>query len=183
MVTVMGIKGMEGLGLRVFNFVLSGLFCCLGFSGIFFCCLGRGAGPARTAKKKKRPRPFRACFVLLFVRVGVFIVFLFGREGGGCVFFCCLGGVHVVFAVWAGACRLFCCLGGGGGRGGGCLFFLLFERERVFFAVWPLFFFCCLGGAPEFIHLPVCLALSQATQQQKRPNSKKKKGSEGLGLP
>ena len=59
---------------RVFLFLLSGLFCCLGFSGVFFfavwlgacsffCCLGGGW----------------ACFFLLFGRVGVFV-------------FCCLGG-------------------------------------------------------------------------------------------
>ena len=43
-------------------FLLSGRFCCLGFSGvIFFCCLGGG-------------------------------VFFFCCLGGGVFFFCCLGG-------------------------------------------------------------------------------------------
>ena len=47
-------------------FLLSGRFCCLGFSGVFvfavwagagfvFCCLGGGAGPAQTEKKKRAP--------------------------------------------------------------------------------------------------------------------------------
>ena len=149
--------------------LLSGLFCCLRFSGVifflfgqgrvvFFCCLGGGAGPAQTAKKKKHtpkqqkkqkndpPLPS----VLLFV--------LFGRVGVLC--FCCLGGGGgggglFFFAVWAG----------------GVLIFLLFGRGGVLF-------FCCLDGGREFTHLPVCLSCLQATQQQKRPNSKKQK----LGL-
>ena len=74
---------MEGPGKSVY-FLLSGRFCCLGFSvfvfavwagAFFFWCLGGGPGPAQTAKKKQknvppaqtakkqtRPRPFRACF-------------------------------------------------------------------------------------------------------------------------
>ena len=105
-----------------------------------FCCLGGGPGPAQTAKtktrlrpnskNKTRTRPFRACFFLLFGRMGVFLFLLFGRGScffffavwaGGRVFFCCLGGGVFFFAVWAGACAFFCCLG----------------RGRVFFfAVW-----------------------------------------------
>ena len=128
-------------------FLLSGLFCCLGFSGAFFllfgrgrvfcfCCLGGGPGPAQTAKKntpppkqqkKKRHRPFRACFFLLFGRVGVFIFLLFGRGRvfWGMFFFCCLGG--------------------------GVFFFLLFGPGASCF-------FCCLGGGRELTHLPVCRA-------------------------
>ena len=96
--------------------------------------------------------------------------------------FCCLGFLGV-----------FCCLG----RGAFSLFFAVWAgarappkqqektrpapSERVvgfFFAVWAggVFIFCCLGGGGgrEFTHLPVCLACLQATQQQKRPNSKNK---------
>ena len=77
-------------------------------------------GPAQTAKKQTRPRPFRACvFFLLFGRVacffagcsgGVFCFFwLFGRG----LFFCCLGRVDMVFlAVWAAGVLFFCCWGG-----------------------------------------------------------------------
>ena len=96
----------------MFIFLLSGPFCCLGFSGViffavwagacsFFCCLGGGPSPAQTGKKmtrphpnskKKRTRPLRACFfVCCLVR-------------WGCSFFCCLGGGRGFF---------FYCLGGG----------------------------------------------------------------------
>ena len=56
----------------VFIVLLSGRFCCLGFSGvIFFCCLGGGV-----------------FFFLLFGR-GRVLFLLFGR--GRVFFFCCLG--------------------------------------------------------------------------------------------
>ena len=107
------------LRVRVFILLLSGLFCCLGFSGaVFFCCLSGGPGPAQTAKEKKtRPRPNSKKkkhapapserFFLLFGRVGVFFFWL------GVFFFCCLGGgvfcfllfgprACFFFAVWAG---------------------------------------------------------------------------------
>ena len=146
---------------RVFICLLSGLFCCLGFSGVMFFAVWVGAcfvfavwagaqappkqqkkkhAPAQTAKKTTRPRPFRACFL-----------------------FCCLGG-------WVGGC-FFLLFGRGAVWAGGVFFFLLFGRGRVlfllfgrgrafFFAVWAwgVFFFCCLGRGREFTHLPVCLA-------------------------
>ena len=58
-----------------------------------------------------------------------------------CLFFCCLGGWHVLlFAVWAG----------------GGFFFLLFGRGRVlFFAVWAggVFFFLLFGPGACFFSL------------------------------
>ena len=90
---------------RVFIFLLSGLFCCLGFSGVvffavwsgacsFFCCLGGGPGPAQTAKKMTRPRPNSKKKKT--------------PPPLPDVFFCCLGGwVCLFFAVWAGERVLF----------------------------------------------------------------------------
>ena len=49
----------------------------------------------------------------------------------------------------------------------GVFLFLLFGRGACFC-------FCCLGGGREFAHLPVCLARLEGTQQQQRPNNKKK---------
>ena len=142
----------------VWSFLLFGLFgchffCCLGGGVFFFCCLGGGPGPRPNSKKKHaraqtekktRPRPFRACFFLLFGRVGVFIFLLFGR--GACFFllFGRGGGGVLFFAVWAGACSFFAVWAG-------ACFFLLFGPGACFF-------FCCLGGGREFTHLPVCLA-------------------------
>ena len=127
-------------GVRVCVFLLSRLFCCLSFSGVFFWVFGRepvflffavwaGARappkqqqqhyPAQTAKNKHAPAPSERLFVLflLFGRVGVFACF------------CCLGLVRVFFAVWAGVVFfLTCCLGGG--------FFFLF---------------CCLGGGRVYL--------------------------------
>ena len=106
-----------------------------------FCCLGRGAGHAQTAKKntpppkqqkdKHAPAPSERVFVLLFGRVGVFI-FLFGRVMKLSCFF---------LLFWPEGGGLFCCLGGGvscfllfGRRA--CVF-LLFGRGACFiFAVW-----------------------------------------------
>ena len=153
-------KTVTTVGVRVFIFLLSGLFCCLGVSGVifccclgggvfFFCCLGGGPGPAQTAKKKTRPRP-NSKNDNTPPPLPSFFFLLFGREGGGGVgrvFFCCLGG---------GSCSLFCCLGGVVlffcCLGGGVLFFSLFGPVACFF------FLCCLGGGREFTHLPVCLA-------------------------
>ena len=172
----------------MFIFLLSGLFCCLGFSGAFFfavwagscfflCCLGGGADPAQTAKKKTRPRPNskKKTRPAPSERVVVFAVWAGGRiiffavwAGGRVFFFAVWAGVALFFAVWAVDVLFFlvCCLG----------------RGRVFFfAVWAgcVFFFCCSGGGREFTHLPVCLACLQATQQQKRPNSKNKNTGSG----
>ena len=119
---------------RVFICLLSGLFCCLGFSVVAFVffCLGGGAGPAQTAKKKTSPPKQQkkkkkhaphlpsVLLFLLFGRVGVPWFLLSGRGTCfllfflfGCVVFGCLGGGRVLFfAVWAG----------------GVLFFLLFGR-------------------------------------------------------
>ena len=116
---------------RVFVFLLSGLFCCLGFSGVIFFAVWAGAcfffavwagsqalpkqqkkTRPRPNSKKNTPRPFRACFFfLLFGRVGVFIFLLFGR--GACSFFCCWGGGVFFFAVWAGECSSFSVWAGG----------------------------------------------------------------------
>ena len=121
--------------------------------------MGRGAGPAQTAKKINTPPPLPSvfCFCCLGGWACLFVCCL---DGGAC-FFCCLGEwrcfcfllfgpVRVFFAVWAGGVFIVLLFGRGGGGGG-----------RVFF--------CCLGGGREFTHLPVCLARLQATQQQKRP--------------
>ena len=92
-------------------FVLSVLFCCLCFSGVFVCCLGGGVGRAQTAKIKTRPcpnskmmntpRPFRA-FVFAAWAGGRVFFLQFGRVA---CFFCCLGGVRVDFLLFGrGAC-------------------------------------------------------------------------------
>ena len=153
-------------------FLLSGLFCCLGFSGVYFfavragsycifCCLGGGVGPAQTKKNKKKHTaqtakqkkndPSDRFFCLLFGRVSVFFV-LFGRGAfffavwAGCrsFFFFAWASRFCFFAVWAGVVVVFCCLGG----------------VRAFF--------CCLGGGREFTHLPVSALLVF-----KGPNNKK----------
>ena len=97
---------------RVFIFLLSGRFCCLGFSGVYlcavwagacliFCCLGGGVGPAQTAKKTTRPRPNSKKINTPPTLPSV----VFAVWAGGRIFkFCCLGG---------GACSFFCCLGRG----------------------------------------------------------------------
>ena len=109
------------------------------------------------SKKNTRPRPFRAC--LFFAVWACGCVYLFAAWA----FF---------LAVWAGGRVFFGCLGGG------VFFFCCLGGCRVYsFAVWAVgLFFCCLRGGREFTHLPVCLARLQATQQQKRPNSKRKHG-------
>ena len=159
----------------MFIFLLSGLLCCLCFSdgffwlfgrGVFYFLLfGRGRGPRPNSEKKGTPQTAKkinttpplpsVCFCCL---------------GERAYFYCCLGGGGGGSCVYVCVCVCFLCLGGGR-----VFFCWLFGRGRVFFAVWAgACFFCCLGGGREFTHLPVCLAHLQATQQQKRPNSKKK---------
>ena len=148
----------------MFIFLLFGLFCRFGFSGVYFLLFGRvrvlffavWAGTGAPPKQQKKTHPpkqqkintpptllsvfffFLAVwaggrFFLLFERVSVFIVLLFGR--GSC-FFCYLGGVRVFFCFLSGCLFFFfvCCLG----------------RGVIFFAVWAgggsCFRFCCLGG-------------------------------------
>ena len=121
---------------------------------VLFCCLGRWA----------------FLIFLLFLRGACFFVLLFGRvavffffwEGGGC-----LGGVVNLFAAWAGG-----------------IFFLLFVRVSSFLLYClgaGRVFFCCLGGAREFTHLPVCLAPLHSTQQQKKTKQHEKKRVPGIG--
>ena len=156
-----------------FLFLLSGLFCCLSFSGNCFLLFGRGRGPRPKSKKKKNttppkqqkkntPPPLPSVFLfLLFGRVGVFI-------------FCCLGRVcFLFFTVWAGGfffCLggdvLFCCLGGGRvhffcclGAGRVFLFFLLFGRGSCFFLLWA-------GNGSSLTYRSAWLVF-------KRPNNKK----------
>ena len=92
-----------------------------------FCCLGRGAGPAQTAKKntpppkqkkkkkkKKNGPPLPSVLLfLLFGRVGVLFFWLFGR--GDVFFFLLFGPVACyVFAVWAGVVFFFAVWAGDG---------------------------------------------------------------------
>ena len=157
---------------RVFIFLLSGLFCCLGFSGVIFLLFGRGPrprpnskkkhAPAQTAKKKTRPRPFRACFFffLLFGRVGVFV---FCCLGGGRVFFCCLGGGRVLFfAVWAGACSFFAVWAGA------CSFFAVWAGGVFFFV---FFLFGRGTGVHSLTHLPGS-SLSDPTTKETEQQTK-----------
>ena len=148
----------------------------------FVCCLG-GRGPRPNSNNKKNttplkqqknkhdPAPSERVFVSFAVWVGGRVCF-FCCLGRGRVFFCCCLGRGRVFLLFGRglfffllfgrvSCLLFCCLGAGR------VFFCCLGGGRVCF--------CCLGGEREFTHFPVCLARLQATQQQKRPNSKKKK--------
>ena len=107
----------------MFISLLSGLFCCVGFSTVIvfavwpgacfvFCCLGGGAGPAQTAKKnataqtekkKKRTAPSE--------RVVVFAVW-----AGGWLFFLLVGRGACFFLLFGpGACHLFLLFGRGTG--------------------------------------------------------------------
>ena len=206
---------------RVFTFLLSGLFCCLGFSVAFFFLFGRGRVFFAVWAEGKSVYLF--CCLVFFVVWAFRLCIFFAVWAGACFFFCRLGGgpspaqtakkitpekpkqqkkQHApapsenvcFFAVWVGGRFFFCCLGGGrvlffavwaGGRvlffavwaGGRVLFFAVWAGGVFFFAVWAGDVFFCLlfGRGREFTHLPVCLARLQATQQQKRPNSKKKK--------
>ena len=191
------VKGTHTSLVRVFIFLLSGLFCCLGFFGCiffavwagacFFCCLGRGAGPAQTAKKntpppkqqkhKHAPAPSERFFCfLLFGRVGVFVFLLFGRLACFC---CCLGGGRVFFfAAWAMSFFFFAVWAGG---------------VFIFFAVWCVRVCVCvcvcvwvcvcvcflLFGRGTGVHSLTGLPGSSSSDlQQERPNSKKKTGSD-----
>ena len=139
--------------------MLSGLFCCLGFSGVIFLLLGRGRvflfavwAPAQTAKNKTRhssnskknkhvPAPSERVVFLLFGRGRVFFCCL----GGDVFFSCCLGGGVFIFLLFGqGACVFFsCCLGG-------CMFiFAVWARGVFYFLLFgrgTCSFFCCLGG-------------------------------------
>ena len=161
--------------IRVFIFLLSGLFCCLGFSGvIFICCLGGGvflffgvwAGaqvPPKQQKKQHAPAPSERIFFCAVWAGGVFFFFFLfsffwgGRGAGvkrvGRFFFCCLGGGR----------GFFCCLGGG------VFFFLLFGPEACFF-----FFFLLFGrgtGVHSLTRLPgssLSDPTTRETEQQKK---------------
>ena len=155
----------------MFIFLLSGLFCCLGFSGAiffaawagacFFFLFGQEPRPRPNSKKKKktRPRPFRACFFLLF-------------EWVVCSFFCCLGGGRVfVFTVWAGGVFFFLLFGRGR------VLFLLFGRGRFFFLLFgpgACFFFLLFGrgtGVHSLTRLPgssLSDPTTKETEQQKK---------------
>ena len=163
----------------MFVFLLSGLFSCLDVSGVIvfavwagacFIFAGARAPPKKQKKCHHRPNskklnthpPLPSVLLLFFAAVWaggrIYLFLLFGRDAcfvfavwAGDVFFLAVWACACFFAVWARGVCIFCYLGGGHD------------------------FVCCLGGGREFIHLPVCLARLQATQQQKRPNSKKKK--------
>ena len=116
-----------GRPVRVIIFLLSGLFCCLGFSGVIFLLFGRervflqfgrGPRPRRNSKKKKTGGVF------FFFCLGRwrFFFFFFAVWAGTCSFFCCLGRRRFFFAVWARACFFFFAVWAGG------VFFLLFGR-------------------------------------------------------
>ena len=179
---------------RVFIFLLSGIFCCLGFSGVFCLLFGRGrvlfcavwAGaqaPPKQQKKITRPRPnskkkhtpvpsrrfFFCClggWVCLVVAVWAGGVFflLFGR--GACSFFCCLGGGRVFFCcLGRGRVFLFCCLGRGA-----CSFFCCLGGGVFFFLLFgprACFFFAVWAGDGS------SLTYRSAWLVFKRPNNKK----------
>ena len=121
---------------RLLILLLSGLFCCLGFSVAFFAVWARAWAPPKQQKTTRphpnskninTPPPFRASLFLVV-------------WAGGCVyFFCCLGGGRVFFAVW-----------------GWAFIFLLFGRWACFFlAVWAggvFFFFFLLFGRGTGVH-------------------------------
>ena len=164
---------------RVCIFLLSGLFCCLGFSVVFvllfgrgrvlFLLFGRGRGPRPNSNKKKNAPAQTAKKKTPLHPPSMF-------------FFCCLGG-------WA--CLCFCGLGAGVFLfllfGRGSCFFLLFGRGRVYvFAVWAVRggygggvgFFCCLGGWRDFVFAVWAGDGSSLTYRSawlvfKRPNNKK----------
>ena len=122
-------------------FFLSGLSCCLGFSGIccfavwararfifFLCGRGRGARP-NSNNKKTRPQNF-----ILSKKHPPAQTALFGPGA----YFCCLGGWACLF------CLLF-------GRVGVLFFFLLGRGPcSLLFGRGDVFFFCCLGGGFSF---------------------------------
>ena len=123
----------------------------------FFCCLGRGPGPAQTAKKNTPPpkqQKKTAPPPLIFL--------LFGR--GACFFFAVWAGDVFFFAVWA--FRLF--------------FFLLFGRGRVlFFAVWAggvFFFFAVWAGDGSSLTYPSAWLVFKRPNNKRDRTAKKKHG-------
>ena len=133
----------------------------------YFCCLGRGAGPAQTAKKntpppkqqkdKHAPAPSERVF------------FLAVWAGGRVYFVVWTGDEAVVFVFFAVSWR-----GGGGGV------VLLFGRWRVlFFAFWAEgVFFLLFGRGACFIFAVWAGDQSSLTYRSawlvfKRPNNKK----------
>ena len=174
----------SGFGLvRVFVFLLSGLFCCLGFSGVmffavwagacsFFCCLGGGPGPAQTAKKKhpaqtakKKNTPPPLPSVFFFCCLGGWVCLCFCCLGGGRVFFCSLGGWRVLFfAVCAGGVFFFLLFGRGA-----CSFFCCLGRGRVlFFAVWA-------GDGSSLTYRSAWLVFKRPNNKKDQTAKKKKK--------
>ena len=113
---------------RVFSCLLSGRFCCLGFSGVMFFAVWTGAcfifllsergrvsrpnskkkrPPPKQQKKKHAPAPSeRVSFWLLFGRVGAFFFFCLG--GGACFFLAVWAGSCFFFVVWARGARFLC---------------------------------------------------------------------------
>ena len=175
--------------------LLSGLFCCLRFSGVmcfsclgggvlFFLLFGRGPRPSPNSKKntpcpnsKKTNTPPPLPSVLFF----------FFCLGGWSLFFVAVwaGGVFFFLLFGRGACSFFCCLGRGrvlfffAVWAGGVFFFLLFGRGSCFFLLFGpgtfFFFFCCLGAGQELTHLPVCLARPLSDPETKKTKHKQKK--------
>ena len=143
----------------VWSVLLFGLFGCFFFAvggggggALFFCCcLGRGPGPAQTAKKKHTHPPKQQKKTR-------------SEGAGACFFFCSLGGRRVLFfAVWAGACFFFAVWAGA------CFFFAVWAGG-VFFAVWAG------DGIHSLTRLPGS-SLSDPTT--KETEQQKKKGSLG----
>ena len=157
----------------MFILLLSGLFCCLGFSVVvFFCCLGGGGGGGRGGGR----------------------VFVFAVWRVACFCFCCLGGWRV-FVCSLGGCIFFCLLFGRVAFFFFCLLFgrvacfcLLFGRLRfffclllgrvacLFFAVWAGGYFFLLFGRGSGVHsltgLPGSSSSDPATKKTKQPKKK-----------
>ena len=196
----MGLNGEDdnSAGVKVFIFLLSGLFCCLGFSGVFFLLFGqghvifllfgRGRGPRPNSKKntsppkqqrKNHPPPKQnktndlhlpsVLLFLLFGRVGVF--FFFAVWAGGRFFFFFLFGPVACnfFAVWAGGVFVFCCLGRG---------------RLVCFAVWAegVFFFLLFGRGTGVHSLTGLPGLSSSDPTTKMTKQQKKHVFHSAGL-
>ena len=168
---------------RVFVFLLSGLFCCLGFSGVivfavwagacFFLLFGRGPRPRLNSKKKNTPPPKQQKKKKKNTHPPLPSMFLFFAVwAGGCVYFLLFGrGACFLFAVWAGGVFFFLLFGRGR------VLFLLFGRGRVlFFAVWAggVFFFLLFGRGPgvhSLTRLPgssLSDPTTKETEQQKK---------------
>ena len=172
------------VSVRVFTFLLSGLFCCLGFSGvmffavwevacfIFFAVWARARAlpkqqkknthPPKQQKNKHAPAPSER---VLFSCLG----------GWACSLLCCLDGGRVFFAVCAGGVFFVCCLGGG------VFFFAVWAGGvLIFFAAWPggVGFFLLFGrgtGVHSLTSLPGSSSSDPATKKTKQQKKKKKK--------